>query len=127
MLKSVSGFGIYVADTKKSAAFYKKLGFRIVEKDNVTKAYINWFWIQLIENKTAEALGPKFKKEALSKQKGAGLYVNCAVEKIDAYYMSLVKKGLKPSSKPRDWPWGNREFVVRDPDGYKIVFFQKLK
>lgn len=33
--------------------------------------------------------------------------------------------GMKPSSEPRDWPWGRREFVLRDPDGYKLVFFKK--
>lgn len=127
MLKSVSGLSLYVADAKKSANFYKKLGFRVDTKGGVTKAFMNWFWIQLNENKTAENLGPEFEKEAFAKQKGAGLYIGCAVDEIDTYYASLKKKGLKPSSKPRDWPWGNREFVVRDPDGYKLVFFQKLK
>lgn len=27
---------------------------------------------------------------------------------------------------PRDWPWGNREFVLKDPDGYKLVFWHEL-
>jgi len=47
------------------------------------------------------------------------------VDDADASYQEVVAKGIKPSSEPRDWPWGNREFVVRDPDGYKLVFFQK--
>ena len=35
---------------------------------------------------------------------------------------------MKPnsiSSEPEVRPTGNREFVLRDPDGYKLVFFQK--
>ena len=127
MVKSVSGLGIYVKDPKKSASFYKKLGFRVENKKDVIRAYSNWFWIQFTEIETAKDLDKSFQKEAFGEPKGLGLYINASVQNIDKFYASLVKKGLKPSSKPRDWPWGNREFVIRDPDGYKIVFFEKLK
>ncbi len=128
MLKSVSGLGLYVKDISKTVAFYKKLGLsKVIKKDGVTNVYLNWFWLQFTENKTAKKLGKEFQKEAFAKVKGAGLYINVSVDEIDKLYASLVRKGLKPSSKPRDWPWGNREFVIRDPDGYKIVFFQKVK
>ncbi len=128
MLKSVSGLGLYVSDIKKTVAFYKKLGFNKVSKDEgSTKIYLNWFWVQFTENATSKNLGKEFQKEAFAKNRGAGLYINVSVSEIDAYYSSLLKKRLKPSSKPRNWPWGNREFVIRDPDGYKIVFFEKIK
>lgn len=68
-----------------------------------------------------------FKKEASAEHKGAGQFLYISVEDVDETYKELVDKGVTPSSEPRDWPWGNREFVVRDPDGYKIVFFKKLK
>jgi hypothetical protein len=42
------------------------------------------------------------------------------IDYVDAYYRDLIAKGLKPSSEPR-----NREFVICDPDGYKLVFFNK--
>jgi hypothetical protein len=32
---------------------------------------------------------------------------------------------MKPLGEPEVRPSGNREFVLRDPDGYKLVFFQK--
>lgn len=128
MLKSVSGLGFYVQDTKKTIAFYKKLGFtKITREQDSIKIYLNWFWMQFNESATSKKLGKEFQKEAFAKVKGAGLYINIAVSEIDKLYASLVRKGLKPSSKPRDWAWGNREFVIRDPDGYKIVFFEKLK
>jgi uncharacterized glyoxalase superfamily protein PhnB len=50
-----------------------------------------------------------------------------SVDDVDSTYQELVDKGLTPSSQPREWPWGNREFVIRDPDGYKLVIFKKLK
>jgi hypothetical protein len=32
---------------------------------------------------------------------------------------------MKPAGEPRVQLSGSREFVLRDPDGYKLVFFQK--
>jgi hypothetical protein len=32
---------------------------------------------------------------------------------------------LEPEGEPELRVSGNREFVLRDPDGYKLVFFQK--
>jgi hypothetical protein len=31
----------------------------------------------------------------------------------------------QPAGEPEVRPSGNREFVLRDPDGYKLVFIQK--
>jgi hypothetical protein len=38
----------------------------------------------------------------------------------------VQEDGITPSTEPKDWPWGQREFVVRDPDRYKPVFYLKL-
>jgi catechol 2,3-dioxygenase-like lactoylglutathione lyase family enzyme len=44
---------------------------------------------------------------------------------------SVVKLGIfelkPPATEPRDWEWGNREFIIKDPDGYKLCFSQKSK
>ncbi|MBI2421096.1 MAG: VOC family protein [Candidatus Levybacteria bacterium] len=123
-IKSVSGIVCYVKDLNKSAKFYETLGFEIKKKDSdhIT-VYSNWFWIDFIpadkENK------PEFKKEAKLEGKGAGLYLYLSVDDVDEFYKDLISKGLKPSSEPRDWPWGNKEFVIRDPDGYKLVIFKR--
>ncbi|MBI2032558.1 MAG: VOC family protein [Candidatus Levybacteria bacterium] len=123
-IKSVSGIVCYVKDLNKSAKFYEALGFEIKKKDSDHIAvYSNWFWIDFIpadkENK------PEFKKEAKLESKGAGLYLYLSVDDVDEFYKDLISKGLKPSSEPRDWPWGNKEFVIRDPDGYKLVIFKR--
>jgi uncharacterized glyoxalase superfamily protein PhnB len=80
------------------------------------------FYLDFYDEKTIQ-----INNEAGVKPKGLGIYININVENIDAYYQSLLDKGLKPSSSPHDWPWGNREFVIRDPDGYKLVFYEKLE
>ena len=44
---------------------------------------------------------------------------------VDEFHKDLLSKGLKPSTKPQDQPWGNREFIIRDPDGYNLMIFKR--
>ena len=123
-LKSVSGFSCYVKDLNATAKFYESLGFLMSKWDEKRLSIrLNWYSIDFIQIDKEENL--EFQKEAKAENKGAGLYINLSVDDVDAMYQELIEKGFKPSSKPRDWPWGTREFVLRDPDGYKLVFFKK--
>lgn len=117
MLKSVSSILLYVSDIKKSSVFYKKLGFEVSEDKFSTFAKLNWFKIYFVDEKKAY-----IKKDSGVKNKGAGVFVYIKVDNVDKAYKAIIKKGLKPSSTPTDLPWGNREFAIKDPDGYKFVF-----
>ncbi|HTH71751.1 MAG TPA: VOC family protein [Candidatus Pristimantibacillus sp.] len=125
-LVSVSGIVFYAKDMAKTAEFYKTLGFRIDknEPDHLSVG-LNWFWMDFHPQDKEDK--PDFQKEAVLEPKGAGLFVYVKVDDVDEFYQGLLAKGLKPSSEPRDWPWGNREFSLRDPSGYKLVFFNKSK
>lgn len=125
-LKSVSGIVAYVKDTKKTSDFYRKLGFTFDkdEPDHIS-IHLNDFWMDFHPQDKEDK--PDFQKEANLDNKGAGMFLYISVEDVDEFYKGVLAKGLRPSSEPRDWPWGNREFVLRDPDGYKLVFFQKIK
>jgi hypothetical protein len=37
----------------------------------------------------------------------------------------VVSQGVNPDGEPEVRGSGNREFVLRDPDGYKLAFFQR--
>ncbi len=125
-IKSVSGLTYYVKDLKKTAKFYETLGFDLKNKDtDYITAYMNWFFIYFLL--ISKEKNPEFKKESRKANKGAGMYIYMSVDDVDAFYKYLKSKKIKPSTEPRDWPWGNREFVVKDPDGYKIVIFKKIK
>jgi catechol 2,3-dioxygenase-like lactoylglutathione lyase family enzyme len=115
---------MYVQDIARTAEFYQALGFRMGERTETScKVYLNWFWMQFTAIEAEDKA--EFQKEAQADPKGGGLYINVAVEDIDALYADVVSRGWRPSSEPRDWPSGTREFVLRDPDGYKLVFFEK--
>lgn len=111
----------YSKDPKAVADFYIKLGFEDVSEDKgqtrikaegMTLCYMD-------ESKIEFPLGNETSK-------GEGFYIYFQVENVDEYYQSLKDRGLQPSTEPRDWPWGKREFVIRDPDRYKLVFYQSI-
>jgi catechol 2,3-dioxygenase-like lactoylglutathione lyase family enzyme len=84
---------------------------------------LNWYRIDFVaidkENK------PDIQKEADLENKGAGIFLYFSVDNVDETYKEILSFGLKPSSEPQDMSWGNREFIIRDPDGYKIVLFKR--
>ncbi|HWT55744.1 MAG TPA: VOC family protein [Candidatus Microsaccharimonas sp.] len=123
---SISGFACYVQDLAKTSEFYERLGFRPGKQEaGRMTCYVNWFSVDFVEVSAEDK--SEFAKEANLENKGAGLFINISVDTVDEFYEGIIAKGFTPSSEPRDWPWGRREFVLRDPDGYKLVFFQKIK
>jgi uncharacterized glyoxalase superfamily protein PhnB len=68
----------------------------------------------------------EFNGDSLSGAKGKGMYIYVKIDDVDAEYDRQLKLGLNPATKPRDWEWGNREFILKDPDGYKLCFLQKM-
>jgi catechol 2,3-dioxygenase-like lactoylglutathione lyase family enzyme len=123
MLKKIDVMVVLVKDTAKTAEFYRQLGFTILEetKDKVA-TQVNDFYIDFHDETSVV-----FKGESGKTPKGLGIWLYINVDNVDETHKQLVDKGLKPSSEPRDWPWGNREFAIKDPDGYKLVFYSELE
>ena len=119
--KSISGLIYFVSDTKKTAEFYEKLGFIITRRDREqVSVRINWFWIDFL---VADAMTPpKSPEQMVSSQ---FLYIN--VVDVDQTHKDLIKRGITSVSEPQDYKSGRREVMISDPDGYKLVFFQKIK
>jgi catechol 2,3-dioxygenase-like lactoylglutathione lyase family enzyme len=123
-LKSAAGIVCYVKSVDETAHFYETLGFQVKtrEPDRVS-AYLNWFWIDFRSPDQEE--GQEWKEEATAGNNGSGLFLYLNVENVDEAYNELLEKGLNPVCEPRNRPGGVREFVLRDPDGYQLVFFKK--
>jgi catechol 2,3-dioxygenase-like lactoylglutathione lyase family enzyme len=114
-VNSISGLTCYVEDLSRAAEFYESIGFRRgkEESDRVT-FYVNWFFVTLIAQAGAEVPA-----------KGEGLYVYIKVDDLEDFQKAVLAKGLKPAGEPERPLSRNREFVLRDPDGYNLVFFEK--
>jgi catechol 2,3-dioxygenase-like lactoylglutathione lyase family enzyme len=118
-IKSVSGITCFAKNLSKTAKFYEALGF-VIKKRKATHftAYSNWFWIEFV------AVG-KDDRATAAYEKANSPLVYLSVDDVDAFYAQLISQKIKPVSQPQNQPWGNREFVVRDPDGYNLVIFKR--
>lgn len=119
----VTSIVLWVQDNSLSVKFYKKLGFNVEQsEDRHSVVKVGNFEITLVNMRNEE----EFNKDSLSSRKGEGMYVYIQVEDVNEKFRQITAAGLKPSSEPRDWDWGNREFVIKDPDGYKFCFWQPI-
>jgi catechol 2,3-dioxygenase-like lactoylglutathione lyase family enzyme len=123
-VNSISGISCYVEDLDRTVEFYESLGYRRgKEEPGRATLYVNWFFMTFIaQDSESDA---ELRKEAQQPAKGSGMYVHIKVDDIEAFHKDVLAAGLKPEGEPEKRAGGGREFVLRDPDGYKLVFFKK--
>ena len=117
-----------VESVAASVVFYEKLGFaKKVDEggDAWAEVALGDFSLMLIA--VGDSNGPEFVKDEQAKDKGMGMYLFVQTDDVDATYKDLIGRKVAVKNPPRDWPWGNREFVVKDPDGFKTVFWMPIK
>lgn len=112
----------FVSNLEKSAKFYTDLGFDIVRSDDTFRVKIGDFTLAFRDEKSVT-----IDKEAGMTPKGIGIFTYIEVADVDVQYAYIKKSDITPSGEPKDWPWGKREFAVKDPDGYKLVFYSPIK
>ena len=111
-LISVSSLLYYVSDLEKSKSFYEAAGFNFDKStDSRVVTYLNWFSIEL-----RKAEGPV--------SSNSGEYVYVKVDSVDELKARLESKGHE-TGEPESAGAGVTELQVSDPDGYKLMFFQK--
>lgn len=111
----------WVHENRLSAKFYNKLGFEVVRnEDDHSVVRLHNFEITLVNMRDEDT----FANDAMVSERGKGMYVYIRVDDVDAKHKELTTLGFEPSTTPKDWPWGNREFILKDPDGYKLCFWQ---
>jgi catechol 2,3-dioxygenase-like lactoylglutathione lyase family enzyme len=125
-LKSAAGIVCYVKSVLRTVRFYEALGVSFKKKTpRGATGYINWFWIELLKNSVVER--PGHRRRASVPMRGAGQFLCLNVENVDAAFKGLKRRGLKPLSDPVDRPSGIREFLIRDPDGFHIMIFSRVR
>jgi catechol 2,3-dioxygenase-like lactoylglutathione lyase family enzyme len=123
-VNSISGVSRYVENLSRTAEFYEALGFRRGKQESGRMTfYVNWFFVTFIAQEKED--DPELQKEAELPTKGAGEFLHIKVDDVEDFHKAVVSNGMKPAGEPQVRPSGNREFLLRDPDGYKLVFFQK--
>lgn len=117
---------IYVSDLKASIIFYKDtLGFEVGElypsDNNPTYApiIIGKDKLMLVQ---ARKSNQKFYEKGIC---GSGVQLFIKVNDVDAIYKK-VKDEVKIFDEIETKSWGDREFTIKDPDGYLITFYSQV-
>ena len=124
---------LYIQNFEKSIAFYTDiLGFKILYSRDEEKfvmleregAQIMFEQIGIGSNCITDKLKPPF---------GRGVNFQIQVSDINALYNMITQSGVKLFLDMED-KWyrvdsdyvGNRQFIIQDPDGYLLRFFQRI-
>jgi len=121
MIKRLHSNLYFVKDLKQTADFYKKIGFDVMESGDAVRIKPGDFTLAFMDESKVQ-----IDKEAGINPKGVGIFTYVEVDDVDEQYKLITGNGIDPSSEPTSWPWGKREFAVKDPDGYKIVFYSPI-
>ncbi len=121
-----------VTNLEKSLNFYKTLGFKIeYERPENKFAFISngeiQFMLQELDTNNKWSLSP------LSYPFGNGINFQLEVDDVDKIYNLLKENGYEIAFEIEE-NWyrqdnkllGNKEFLVQDPDGYLLRFYQDL-
>lgn len=122
MIKRLHSTLFFVKDPERTAKFYGVLGFEIMKSEDVVRIKLGDFTLAFMDEKKVQIAN-----EAGLEPKGLGVFTYVEVDDVDAHFKLVTERGVHTSSEPQDWPWGKREFAVKDPDGYKIVFYSPVK
>ena len=121
MIKRIHSTLFYAHDLDATFVFYKSLDFDVKKTPDAVRIKMGDFTMAFVdENKT------EIKQESGAQPKGLGIFTYIEVDNVDEYFNFLKKQGIKTSSEPKTWSWGKREFVIRDLDGYKLVFYSSV-
>jgi uncharacterized glyoxalase superfamily protein PhnB len=114
---------LWVQENKLSEKYYKKLGFTVEQADDDHSLMsLGGFGVNLVNMRDEDP----FTLDSMATNKGKGVYLYVRVDSVDAKYHELTAQGITPATAPKEWPWDNREFIVKDPDGYKLCFWQPI-
>ena len=114
-IETISAVTLGVTDMRRSVAFYSALGFRVRyggPDATFTSFELHDGYLNL--GVRDEPVHPGWGRIVL--------YVG----DVDAVHARAIEVGLEPEAAPRDAPWGERFFHLRDPDGHELSFARPL-
>lgn len=115
-IESLSAVTLATHDMARAIAFYRALGFEMLYGGDDVEL-------------TSFAAGASFlnviraPKDASISWWGRAIFY---VDDVDAMHARALVAGFTPEAKPRDAPWGERVFHLRDPDGHELSFARPL-
>ena len=114
---ALSHFGFFVHDLARMERFYTEvLGFGRDFGDGSDG------WSFLSRDGFRVMLGECVDATPAGELGDHSWFVYLTVDAVDRLHDEVAAKGAQILSRPTTKPWGLREFVLRTPDGHRIVF-----
>jgi lactoylglutathione lyase len=115
------GIGLTVNDLQRSLAWYRDvLGFVVTDEWRVEGALRG---VEIRAGAVDLFLGQDDWKKGRDRVKGEGIRIyGRTVQDIDRLAALVKSRGGVLSHEPQTQPWGERDFGVVDPDGFRITF-----
>ena len=111
------------ADLQRSIAFYRDvLGFVVGDewRENGTLA-----GVEIHAGAVTFMLNQDDFKKGRDRVKGLGTRIWChTAQDLDKLADEIKARGGVLDQDPQDMPWGDRVFMITDPDGFKLTFVQ---
>lgn len=121
--KGYSFLILYTKDLDTTEKFYTDLGIKITERDE-RKLVFTIGDFELHFNNDEPIKEYSFILEEATK--GGGVIFSLEVDTVDYYYTKLQTMDANLISPINSTPWNTREFMVNDPNGYHIVFWEEI-
>lgn len=115
---------IVCEDQVESRAFYGLLGFDTLFAD---KNYAQMVWPDAPLTQIGLVTPGRDVPWPFHSRYRGGMFLSLDVRDVDAAYANLRVKGLEIAAEIETAPWGQRHFVVLDPNGVAIDIAQTLK
>lgn len=116
-IESISAITLATHDMARAVGFYTSLGFAMRyggANSAFTSYHVGGGYINLTAAPKDQQWGPW------------GRFI-LYVSDVDAMYDRALANGLHPEFAPRDAPWGERYFHIKDPDGHELSFAKLLQ
>jgi catechol 2,3-dioxygenase-like lactoylglutathione lyase family enzyme len=114
-IESISAVTLWAPQMSESVAFYRQAGFALASGG--AGAGFSTF-----------VVGGQYLNLCADEEGFRGCWgrVIFYVDQVDPMYERLIRAGIEPEFSPRDAPWGERYFHVRDPAGNELSFARPL-
>ena len=110
-----------VQDLARSTRFYiDVLGFQLDPVDAKGWSFLSMDSFKLMLGECADEI-------AANETGNHSWFVRLMIEGLDEYHRAISSRGAEVIAEPADKRWGLREFVIRTPDGHRIMFAEPIR
>jgi catechol 2,3-dioxygenase-like lactoylglutathione lyase family enzyme len=126
MIKRFDNIGVAVTDFKRSAEWYRKLGFESQDGGGTGGSFqAGEAVLYIFETSSSES--PRRRELDLIHNPPGIDHISFRVADVDTNHQELLARGVEIEEGPTNQDWGSRTITLLDPDGNRIYFLGPLK